>query len=278
MKYYKSPAGWTPVAPNPFSTDGRYGSEWTCFRIDGVNRTNCCCGGGKNGPFTFILGADTPDLKCSLADFLRYNKLHKRNVIISCPESIDLDVFIEQALAETPDEKCVRSSDPRWVVHSTTLAAWSDIRQDGMLKSFALLREEGKQTIGLGIEKLGDPPDFANYVMLGSMEAVSPEIVVASRVKNQIIDDADRPYEPGVRIYIDNHLIIRDGLTVRDGLHNTKVRKSLPLSPYMAAAITAEDLPQQTWCPRTFSKAANNFFLESRKTIDNRRHGSILVA
>ncbi|MDD5483537.1 MAG: hypothetical protein PHP98_07795 [Kiritimatiellae bacterium] len=263
MKYYKSPADWTPANPNPFSADGRYGPEWICFRIDGINRTNCCCGGGKNGPFTFILGADTPDLKCHLADFLIYNKRHKRNVIILCPESINLDTFIAQALEETPDENRVRSTDPRWVVHSTPLAAWHNIRQDGMLKSLALLRENGKQTIGLGIEKLGDPPDFANYVMLGSMEAVSPEIVVASRAKNQIVDDADRPYVPGVRIYFDNHLIIRNGLTVRDGLHNTKVRKRLHLSPYMAAAITAKDFPEQTWCPRTFSKAANNLFLEN---------------
>jgi len=268
MKYYKSSADWTPAAaPNPFSADGRYGPEWICFRIDVINRANCCCGGGKNGLFTFILGADTPDFKCRLAYFLRYNQRQKRNVIISCPESIDLDTFIEQALAETPDKNHVRPTDPRWVVHSTTLAAWHDICQDGMLKSLALLREEGNQTIGLGIDKLGDPPDFANYVMLGSMEAVSPEIVVASREENQIIDDTNRPYVPGVRIYIDNHLIIRDGLTVRDGLHNTKVRQRLPLSPYMAAAITAKDFPQQMWRPRTFSKAANKLFLERRISV-----------
>lgn len=268
MKYYKSPADWTPAAPNPFSTDGRYGPEWTCFQIDGINRTNCCCGGGTKGLFTFILGTDTSDLKCRLADFLRYNNQHKRNVIIACPKSINLKTFIEQALAETPDENRVRPTDPKWVIHSTTLAAWDDIRQDAMLKSLALLREEGKQTIGMGIEKLGDPPDFANYVMLGSMEAVSPEVVVASRAKNQIIDYTDRPYIPGVRIYIDNHLIIRDGLIVRDGLHNTKICKCLPLSPYMSAAITAKDFPQQTWCPRTFSKAANNFFLGERNQED----------
>jgi hypothetical protein len=99
------------------------------------------------------------------------------------------------------------------------------------------------------------------------MEAVSPEIVVASRAKNQIVDDADRPYIPCVRIYIDNHLLIRNGLTMRDGLHNTKVHQRLHLSPYMAAAITAKDFPQQTWCPRTFSKAANNLFL-GRKIVE----------
>jgi len=210
--------------------------------------------------FTFILGADTPDLKCRLADFLRYNERHKRNVIISCPEFIELEKFIAQALAETPDESFVRPSDPRWVVHSTTLAAWNDIRQDAMLKSLALLREEGKQLIGLGMEKLGDPLEFANYVMLAPMEAVSPEIVIASRMENQIMDDPDRPYEPGVRLYFDNHLIIRNGLAVRDGIHNIKVHRSLPLSPYMAAAVTAKDLPRQTWCPRTFCKAANRLF------------------
>lgn len=261
MNYYKAPADWTPSAPNPFSADGRYGPEWTCFRIDGVNRTICCSGGGKKGIFTFILGADTPWLKCHLADFLRYEKRHNRNVIISCPESINLGALVEQALAETPNEDCVRPTDPRWAVHSTTSAAWHDICRDGMLKSIALLHEEGKETTGLGIEELGEPPDYSEHIVLGQVEGMAPEFVVASRGRGRIVTEPDQPYEPGVRIYFDSHLIIRNGLAVRDGLHLAKVHQRLPLSPYGVAAITAGDFPQQTWRPRTFLKAANDLFL-----------------
>jgi hypothetical protein len=103
MNYHRAPAEWTSSAPNPFSKDGRYGPEWTCFCIDGVNRTNSCSGGGKKGLFTFILGADTPDLKCHLADFLRYERRLKRNVIISCPETINLEALVAAALAETQE-------------------------------------------------------------------------------------------------------------------------------------------------------------------------------
>lgn len=271
MNYYKAPANWTASAPNPFSADGHYGPEWSCFRIDGVNRTINSCGGGKAGLFTFSLGADIPGLGSSLADFLRYEWRHKRNVIISCPESFELGTLVERALTETPEEHCVRPTDPRWVVHSTTLAAWRDICRHGMLKSLALLRQEGKQTIGLGIEELGEPPDYAEYIVLGEMEEIGAEIVVASRGRGRIVTDPDQPYEPGVRIYFHNHLIIQSGLAARDGPHLAKVHQRLPLAPYMMAAITAKDFRQQTWCPRTFSNAANDLFL-GRTRVDPKEH------
>lgn len=180
---------------------------------------------------------------------------------IACPASINLAALIEQALAETPDEDCVRHADPRWIVHSTTLAAWHGIHHDGLLKSLAFLRQEGKEPIGLGLKELGDPPEYAEHIVFGSMEGFGAEIVVASRGRGRIVTDPDQSYEPCIRLYFDNHSIIRNGLIVRDGLHLAKVHQSLPLVPYMVATVTAGDFPKQTWCPRTFSTAANDLFL-----------------
>jgi len=132
MKYLTAPSGWKPADPNPFSPDGRHGPGWSCFYIDGVDRRVNFCGGGKTGPFTFRLGADCPRLKISIADLLRYENQRGRQVIVSCPESMDLHALVNQALSETPDPSEIRAEDPRWVVHSTTLAAWESIQADAV--------------------------------------------------------------------------------------------------------------------------------------------------
>jgi hypothetical protein len=53
---------------------------------------------------------------------------------------------------------------------------------------------------------------------------------------------------------------------VRDGPHPIKVRDSLPLAPYLLAAVTASDLAEQAegaaWTPRRFTEAANLIFAE----------------
>ena len=56
------------------------------------------------------------------------------------------------------------------------------------------------------------------------------------------------------------------GLAVRDGLHTVKVHGELPLSPCMAASVSAEEFPPRTWTPQTFWQAANRLFL--RKIAD----------
>ena len=260
MLYLEAPTGWKPSDPNPFSDEGAYGPVWSCFCIDGVDCRVNFCGGSKTGPFTFRLGADCPGLGRSLADFLRYEAQHGRQVILSCPERMDADALVSQALRDTPQAAIVRPDDPRWVVHSTTIDAWASIQADGCVKSLAALQGEGNRISGLGRDELGEPPDYADYIVLGRVDEVNAEHVVSSRQKGHIVTDPDLPYRPGVRLYFDNHRIIEAAVAVRDGLHSTKVRRELPLSPYMMASVSATELPDQTWTPRTFWQAANDLF------------------
>jgi len=278
MTYFRAPIGWQPSDPNPFSDDGSYGFGWSCFFIDGVDRRVNFCGGGKTGPYTFRLGADSPSLWRSLADFLRYEGEHGRQVILSCPDSMELDPLVDRALQDLPGPTAVRPQDPKWVVHSTTSESWASIRRDGCVKSLAALQEEGKKISGLGRDELGEPVDYADYVVLGRIDEVKAEHVVSSRQKRRIVTEADVPYQPGVRLYFDNHRIIAAGLATRDGLHLTKVRNRLPLSRYMVASVRVSEFPSQTWTPRAFWEAANALFIRkvgarTTPTIGSRRRG-----
>ena len=98
-------------------------------------------------------------------------------------------------------------------------------------------------------------------VMFGAVDAIGPELVVASFQAGRFVMDEDAPYTPGVRLYLNNHQIIRDRRGVRDGLHLIKVHHRLPLAPYLLAAIGAAGLDPGgevgIWTPRAFVERAN---------------------
>ena len=263
MKYLIAPSGWSNDAPNPFSEDGAYGPEWSCFCLSGTSEKLDFCG-STNGLFTFCLGPKARNAKIRLADFLRYESAHGRKVILSFPEGVDPEAYVQQAIAEAPDANAVRESDPRWVVHSTNGQAWKGIQRDGGLKALSVLRDDGTPVLSVGYGQLGEPPEYAEHIVLGRIGAVNPEHVVASQQRGCIFTEEDVPYEPGVRIHFDNHRIIRSGLGVRDGLHTIKVHRFLPLEPHMVAAISRADVDPQgdvpEWTPRTFWTAANEAF------------------
>jgi hypothetical protein len=221
-------------------------------------------GSTPRGMFSVRWDRDVPDLKSRLADLFRYETRHGRAVLLCVPPDIDGDTFVSDALARTPPPHVVRDPDPQWVTHSTDLDAWARIREDGALKSSALLTAEGATPDDLGFRVLGEPADYAEYVMLGSMERVGGEHVVASRRAGRIITDEDAPHEPGVCLYFDNRELIRAGLGERDGAHLIEVRGHLPLEPYLVEAISARDIESEAgvgWTPASFHAAVTAAFL-----------------
>lgn len=214
-------------------------------------------------PFAGCCGTS---IETRLADFLRYETSHGRDVIVSFPPDIDAAEIINRALKTTPGRETVRPNDPRWWVHSTTRENWVKIRECGELRSFSRMRREKGSPGGIGLFSFGEPADYADYVMLGSALGIGPEHVVSSQQKGFLITEEDTPYTPGVRLYFDGHRIIRDGLAVSDGLHLVKVRDHLPLEPYLTAAVIVSDVDLagdvQTWTPWTFLNASNVWFME----------------
>ncbi|MHB9132380.1 MAG: hypothetical protein ACYDBB_15015 [Armatimonadota bacterium] len=268
IPYHIAPPGWTHEDPNPFTADGAYSPQWSCFRIRdeedgrGVNRR------WENGLYAFVVGRgwrkDGRGLVADVADFLRYESMHGRHSIVSLPADMDARAFVEQALAETPDWSIVRSNDPKWLIHSTPATNWAAIRACRELRSLARLRREGVSAGGVGLAQLGEPDDYAEYIMLGKPGVMSPEFVVASQQAGRIITEQDTPYTPGARLFFDGHRLIREGLIVRDGLHEAKVHDYLPLDPYLIASVTPADLDPEgeitVWTPKSFCLAALDYF------------------
>jgi len=267
-KYVRSPPGWNPDLSNPFSPDGSYGQSWSALTIvpDSDDRLgypgNCR---SRSGCFRCTVGMKNDSLLMSTGDFFRYESAQGRTVIVSCPEEpLDVDLLIRKALRQTPAPTVVRATDPRWLVHSTPRERWPVIRACGELRSSARLHQEGVEWKEVGFHQLDEPGEYREYVVLGDVEHVGCEHVVASHQRGLVFTDQNAPYRPGVRLYFDAHRIIRAGLAVRDGLHPLKVRECLPLDPYLAAAIGVPDVdPDEkigAWTPRRFLDAANARF------------------
>ncbi|GAG10178.1 unnamed protein product, partial [marine sediment metagenome] len=234
IKYVKSPVGWDPASANPFVSDGRYGPKWSSLEIidDSDLRLHYRADSCSNKElYNCRVGRYYAELEAAIADFLRYESLHGRKVIVTCPEEIDLDTIIGRSLKNTPRASIIRDDDPKWVVHSTPVNHWEKIEACGQLRSIARLREEGVNFPAIGYEELGEPEEFKEYIAFGTLDAIGPENVVASHNKGFVFTEEHTPYHPGVRLYFDAHRIIKDGLAVRDGLHSLKVHDKLALNP-----------------------------------------------
>lgn len=269
-KYLKAPLGWGDSDPNPFTSNGEYGSEWSAFCILDEDHNQIFTGKGSKGPFSSRFGRQVPNLTEHLVDFLKYENAHGRRVILSFPPKMDVHEFVTQALASTPELNTVRSEDPAILIHATTHAAWESIQADRALKAASQLAKKPDRSGGeakLGeVESylLHEPPEYKDYIMFGGMESCVPEMILASNRAGKFILDEDATFEPGVRLYFNNHRIIRDGLATRDGLHVNKVHLHLPLQPYCLFATAVDDFDPQRkvkeWTIRNFVEQANAAF------------------
>ena len=251
--------------PNPFTSDGSFGSAWSAFCILDTQDDQCVTGQSGKGPFSARFGRNVPHLACRVADFLRYEQAQGRQVILDFPADINLEAFVTKALTYTPASNEVRPEDPPILVHSTSLAAWKSIQLDGTLKAASQLTTANSPNFQgngpLDNYLHHEPPEYRDHIMFGDMESCGSEMVVASYQTGRYIMDERATYHPGVRLYFDSHRIIRGGLGVRDGLHLLKVHRRLPIQPYLIAAISAQDIHPEgepaPWTLRDFVDQAN---------------------
>jgi hypothetical protein len=270
MRYQKAPRGWSYSDPNPFTPDGSY-FGWGSFCILDTNDDQIMTGRVGSGPFSARFGRLVKHLETRLIDFLHYENEQGRTVILSFPDAMDIDEYIEQAQSMVPKPDVVRPNDPNIIVHSTTLESWNQICMDGQLKSAAELSKSGGQRgrILESVSEVGqylkhEPPEYSDYIMLGEVASTGPEMIIASYQSGQFVGDNHAVYEPGVRLYFDNHRMIQDSLVVRDGLHTAKVHKRLALSPYLLAAIGVKNVDPyhevKTWTLQSFMERADHLF------------------
>ena len=266
-KYRIASTDWNQQSPNPFRTDGTYGLRWSSLTIlESSDFPLRYIGRYRNneGLYCCQIGSNCPNLTLILADYITYESMHGRTVIIAAPAGTDVELMIKTAMTEYPRTSVVRPDDGEWAVHSTTLSRWERIQACGQIRSIQRLHEDGIVYPEIGFTELREPEDFREYVVLADFESINPEFVVASHGKGCVITEENSSYEPGVRLYFDAHKIIRDGLAVRDGLHSLKIHDHLRLIPYFAAAISVSDMNHSectsAWTPRSFLREANNHF------------------
>ena len=241
---------------NAFSPDGKYGDNWVELSI--TNTTEYRNMTEKNILFALKVSACSEGWQFRVMDFVEYNTLHGRNIIITGKKSRYEEAKMAYQRHSIYDT-VLRPYEPEVLVHSTTAAGYRQIVEDGALKSWNKINGEQDISKQLPIGALlGDPPDFCDYVMLGDLGFWN-EIVVNSKQKNRICMDIDSEYIPGARFYFDTMQLIREGLLVRDGAHY-KVKDELPLFLVLFCA-TSENLDiEGIITPKKFSEAADKAF------------------
>ena len=114
-----------------------------------------------------------------------------------------------ESIQDNGDSYKLRENDPEFLVHSTNLTAWKSIQKDYFLKSSSQLDKENIDYISIGFQELKEPEEYKDFIMFGGF-GYFPEFIVLSQQKGRIVTDKDCTYEPGVRIYLDCHKMIKD--------------------------------------------------------------------
>lgn len=195
----------------------------------------------------------------AVGDFIGFCKANEKNAILVMSEA-ELKSAKNHYEGHRYNEPFLRENESTVLVHSTPMNSWKQIKRDGMLKSWNILKTQKviteEQPIGI---QLGDPTDFSDYIMFGG--GVTGEIVVNSKQQGKIVMDTNAEYLTGARLYFDGKRIAQDGLLVRDGCH-LKVKDMLPLRPYLIWVATWEtiELESQVSTPKIFAEQADRKF------------------
>ncbi len=244
---------------NPI-TGHKYDNSWIILMLTDSFDYQQMCGSNNGCAYMIkISRSQYKNWKISVGDFIGFCEANNKNAILVMPKAA-LNSAKEHYKGYKYNEPFLRDNDPTVLVHSTPMDSWEQIKRDGMLKSWNILKTEKviteKQPIGI---QLGDPIDFSDYIMFGG--GVTGEIVVNSKQQGKIVMDINSEYLTGARLYFDAKRMAQDGLLVRDGCH-LKVKDMLPLKPYLIWTATWETigLASRVSTPKIFAEQADKQF------------------
>ena len=252
---------------NPI-TNAPYDDSWIAYCLTDASDYRMMVGKHNSSVYTAKVSRNYSGWKMPVCDFLQFQTSRNKNIILSIAQH-DLEEAERRYSGHSYCDPYLRDYEPHTLIHSTTYENWLCIKNDGCLKSWNKLKEEKplweNDPIG---QKLGDPVDFRDFIML-SDDSVSSELVVLSKQNGQIIMDQDMKYKTGVRLYFDIQKIAEDGLLIRDGIH-LKVKDTLPLKPYLLwyAAWDKVGLSSNISTPKEFTEKSNLTFYELFKKRD----------
>lgn len=249
---------------NPFARDGAYDRGWTIITLKSLPQAqsgiHLMQEKTPDGIYHMTLNRDAALFDTLGADILQYETSYGRKILLASDRPVDETAAWVDGFTTYFKEPVVRTSDPRFLVHSTPLPTYTQIKRDGMLKCTSRLRRGGIIVSPVGFDVLGEPEDYLDHIMFAA-GGVTPEIVVNSHLCGIESYDTDVAYVPQARMYFDAHRVIRDGLFVRDAGY--KVHDHLPLEPYLLCVVTAGDLVlpegEAYWTPAVFAREADAY-------------------
>ncbi|MDC7220308.1 MAG: hypothetical protein PQJ59_10225 [Spirochaetales bacterium] len=257
-KYVIAPEGWTPDKPNPFGGRGGYEGYSALYFLaeeDGkfsYARTEA-------GVFTFTLHKYVLDKDQRVFDFIDYESKFGRIVILGSDYGLDIKKYLKKLRCETRKDK-IRKTDPAILVHSTTTKAWQSIEKDMTLKSPRRLMDENISFQSVGFHAEDEPEEYKDFVKFGGLGAM-PEFMFQAQQYGRIVAEENDYYDPGVRLYLDCHKMIRDQLIWRDGIHEIKVKSILELRDYLIFNYSVENKESnKKWTPKSFADECDKWF------------------
>jgi len=156
-------SNWCPLNRNPFSKNGLYGIEWSAFIYDWeIPYYTNNYPDAKLNTLRFSPNADKDFLR--LFDFLTYEESYGRNVILKICTGINAEKLLQEYAAFSHDV-VFRDTDEKYMVHSTTLENWGNIRKEKALLSPNMLKREGVRMLEIGLKQMIEPADYSdNYI------------------------------------------------------------------------------------------------------------------
>ncbi len=249
----------TEDSMNPI-TKCKYDSSWIILMLTDSTDYQQMCGSVNGCAYTIkVSRTNYKYWEMSVCDFISFCDANNKNAILVMSET-DLNTAKKHYGSHMYNEPFLRENEPSFLIHSTSLRSWNQIKSDGLLKSWNILKREQniaeEKPIGA---QLGDPEDFSDYIMFGS--GITGEIIVNSKQQGKIIMDENAEYLTGARLYFDARKMAYDGLLLRDGCH-IKVKDTLPLNPYLIWAATWDSLglKGQLSTPKIFAELAEKQF------------------
>lgn len=248
---------------NPFTLQ-KYDHTWMALTLDYSTERRIVSGVGEEGVYLICISKIlTSEWAVSVGDFIDYCIHNNLNGILAISEK-EYNEVITEYNGHSYDDPFLRIGEPDVLINSTGAGNWEKIKIDGSLKSWNRLKSEieGWEDHPIG-DKLGDIPDFQNYIMFGG--GVTGEIVVSSKQSGFVNMNINAEYHTGARMYFDARKIAENGLLIRDGIH-IKVKDSLPLDPYLIWVATWDvlGLSSPISTPKCFAEIADEHFKQIR--------------
>lgn len=126
---------------NPITRQA-YDNSWIILMLTDSPDYQQMCGSSDGGAYTIKMSrGQYKNWKMAVGDFIDFSKANEKNAILVMSES-DLNAAESHYKGHRYNEPFLRDNEPSVLIHSTPMNNWEQIKRDGMLKSWNMLKSE----------------------------------------------------------------------------------------------------------------------------------------